>query len=151
MKAKYEDTLIHQINSSAKYFEKLLDQIVKELNSGLSASEHIALLVIHDTKDCCQRDLARVLLKDRANTGKLAKALEERGLVEISATIKNNRAVKTLTITKKGEEIVKYTKNIFNSLKEQIEQEFSRKKLDEMIERIQEFTQLIAKTVKIKI
>ena len=151
MKTRYEDTLIHQINSSAKYFDKLLEQIVKELDYGLNSSEHIALLVIHDTKDCCQRDLARVLLKDRANTGKLAKGLEEKGLVQISATIKNNRAVKTLTITKKGEEIVKHTQTIFNSLKDQIEEEFSRKKLDEMIERIQEFTQLIAKTVKIKI
>ena len=34
---------------------------------------------------------------------------------------------------------------------EQIEKEFSREKLDEMIDRIQEFKQLIAKTVKIKI
>ena len=88
MKTKYEDSIIYQINSSAKHFDKLFEQFFKEIDIGVSAAEHLALMVVHDTKDCCQRDLARILLKDRANTGKLAKSLEEKGLIKISATIK---------------------------------------------------------------
>ena len=55
MKTKYEDTIIYQINSSAKHFDKLFEQFFKEINLGVSASEHLALMIIHDTKNCCQR------------------------------------------------------------------------------------------------
>ena len=108
-------------------------------------------MIVHDTKDCCQRDLARVLLKDRANTGKLAKSLEEKGLIKIEATIKNNRAVKILTITKKGKELAKNSINLFEPLKNQIEKEFSKEKLEEMTKTLHDFTQLISKTLKTKI
>ena len=102
MKTRYEDSIIYQINSSAKHFDKLFEQFFKEINIGVTAAEHLALMVVHDTKDCCQRDLARVLLKDRANTGKLASILEQKGLIKIKATTKNNRMVKILTATQKG-------------------------------------------------
>ena len=108
-------------------------------------------MIIHDTKDCCQRDLARVLLKDRANTGKLAKSLEEKGLIKIEATIKKNRAVKILTITEKGKKLEKDSMDLFEPLKRQIEKEFSKEKLEEMTKALHDFTQLISKTLKTKI
>ena len=151
MKTRYEDSIIYQINSSAKYFDKLFEQFFKEINIGVSATEHLALMVIHDIKDCCQRDLARVLLKDRANTGKLAKSLEEKELIKIKATIKNNRAVKILTITKKGEKLAKDSMDLFEPLKKQIEKEFPKEKLENMTKALQDFTQLISKTLKTKI
>lgn len=151
MKTKYENSLVYQINSSAKHFDKLFEQFFKEINIGVTAAEHLALMIVHDTKDCCQRDLARVLLKDRANTGKLAKSLEEKGLIKIEATIKNNRAVKILTITKKGKELAKNSINLFEPLKNQIEKEFSKEKLEEMTKTLHDFTQLISKTLKTKI
>ncbi len=151
MKTRYEDSIIYQINSSAKHFDKLFEQFFKEINIGVTAAEHLALMVVCDTKDCCQRDLARVLLKDRANTGKLAKSLEEKGLVKIDATIKNNRAVKILTITEKGKKLAKNSMDLFEPLKRQIEAEFSKEKLDEMTHTLHEFTQLISKTLKTKI
>ena len=150
MKTKYENSIIYQINSSAKHFDKLFEQFFKEINIGVTAAEHLALMIVHDTKDCCQRDLARVLLKDRANTGKLAKSLEEKGLIKIEATIKNNRAVKILTITKKGKELANSI-NLFETLKNQIEKEFSKEKLEEMTKTLHDFTQLISKTLKTKI
>ena len=148
---KYEDSIIYQINSSAKHFDKLFEQSFKDINIGVTAAEHLALMVVRDTQNCCQRDLARVLLKDRANTGKLAKSLEEKGLVKIEATIKNNRAVKILTITAKGKKLAKETTHLFEPIKEQIEKEFSKEKLDEITKYLQDFTQLISKTLKTKI
>ena len=148
---KYENSIIYQINSSAKHFDKLFEQFFKDINIGVTAAEHLALMVVRDTQNCCQRDLARVLLKDRANTGKLAKSLEEKGLIKIEATIKNNRAVKILTITAKGKKLAKDTAYIFEPIKEQIEKEFSKEKLDEITKYLQDFTQLISRTLKTKI
>ena len=41
--------------------------------------------------------------------------------------------------------------DLFKPLKEQIEKEFSKEKLDEMTQALHEFTQLISKTLKTKI
>ena len=83
MKTTYEDSLFYIINSCSKYFNMLFEQFFKKLNMGISATEHLALMVISDNKDCSQRDLARIILKDRANTGKLALSLEKKGLIKI--------------------------------------------------------------------
>ena len=151
MKTRNEDSLVYQINSSAKHFDKLFEQFFKQINIGVTASEHLALMIVHDTKDCCQRDLARVLLKDRANTGKLAKSLEEKGLLEVEATIKNNRAVKILTITKKGKKLIDDSVELFESIKKQIEEKFSKEKMELIANALQEFTQLISKSLKVNI
>ena len=151
MEIKYENSIIYQIHSSAKHFDKLFDQFFKEINIGVNAAEHLALMIVHDTKNCCQRDLARVMLKDRANTGKLAKSLEEKGLIKIEATIKNNRAVKILTLTTKGEKMVKDSMHLFEPLKQKIISEYSLEKLKEMTQSLKDFTQLISKTLKTKI
>ena len=83
-------------------------------------------------------------------SGKKVK-LEEKGLVKIEATIKNNRAVKILTITEKGKKLAKNSTDLFEPLKKQIEKEFSKEKLDEMTRTLHDFTQLISKTLKTKI
>ena len=50
----------------------------------------------------CQRDLAKLILKDRANTGKLLDSLEKRDYVSRMLSIKNNRPVKIVEITEEG-------------------------------------------------
>ncbi|MBQ8634607.1 MarR family transcriptional regulator [bacterium] len=151
MKTRYEDSLVYQINLSAKHFDKLFEQFFKEINIGVSATEHLALMIVHDSKDCCQRDLARVLLKDRANTGKLAKSLEEKGLITINATIKNNRAVKILTITEKGKKLAKDSMDMFKPLASQIAESFSKEKLEEIRNSLHDFTQVVSNTLKTNI
>ncbi len=151
MKTKYENSLVYQINSSAKYFEKLFEQFFKEINIGVSATEHLALTTIYDLKKCCQRDLARILLKDRANTGKLAKSLEEKGLITITPDIKNNKPVKILSVTKKGEVLIKNSLKLLKPLEEEIEKTFNEKKLNEIKNSLKDFTQVISKVLKIKI
>lgn len=151
METKYKDSLIYQINSSAKCFEKVFEQFFKELELGISATEHLALTIVHDTKDCCQRDLAKIILKDRANTGKLAKSLEEKGLIKIAATIKNNRAVKILTITREGKKLVENSTKLLEPLIQQIVIKFPKEQLDEITKVLRDFTSLISETLKSKI
>ena len=151
MRTRYENSLVYQINSSAKYFEKLFEQFFKEINIGVSATEHLALTTIYDLKECCQRDLARILLKDRANTGKLAKVLEEKGLIKITPNIKNNKPMKILTVTKKGETLIKNSLKLIKPLEEEIEKNFNEEKLNEIKDSLINFTQVISKALKIKI
>ncbi len=151
MKTRYENTLFYQINSTAKYFDKLFEQIFKSANFGVSATEHLALSVICETKDCCQRDLARIILKDRANTGKLAKNLQDKGLIIITLRTKNNRPVKILSATEKGQKLIEETLVIFKPVIEKIEQEFSKDGLNNIKQSLQNFRKVVEKSVKTNI
>ena len=51
--------------------------------------------------------MAKLILKDRANTGKLLDTLEAKGLVKRELTVKNNRPVKIVSITENGKAIYK--------------------------------------------
>jgi len=151
MKTKYEETLFYQINLSAKCFDMLFNDFFKRLNMGITSSEHLALGVIMDTKDCCQRDLAKIILKDRANTGKLAKSLEEKGLIDIEIKTKNNKPVKILTITKKGKEFHEKAMEYIKPLANKIQSEFSEQIIDETVEILKNFRKLVENTVKVNI
>lgn len=151
IKTKYEKSLFYQINSSSKYFDLLFSQIFKKLDVGITCTEHLALSVIVETKECCQRDLAKVILKDRANTGKLAKKLEEKDLIKIEVKTKNNKPVKILCATKKGKnfhsEINKKLKPVIENIKKEISQNI----IDETIKNLMDFKEIVKKAVKTNI
>lgn len=151
MKTRYEDSLFYQIHSTAKYFDKLFEQFFKDINMGVTSNEHLALMIIFDSKNCCQRDLAKILLKDRANTGKLVNSLQDKGLIEIELTTKNNRPVKILTVTKKGIELVNESSVLFEPLKQQIESAFTEKKIKEIKQSLSNFRESVSKAIKVNI
>ena len=148
---KYKDSLFYQIHVSAKIFHMLFDQFFKELKIGLSANEHLALKIISETKDCCQRDLARILLKDRSNTGKLVNFLKEQGYIEIKLSTKNNRPVKILTITKKGSKIIDKMSKITEPIVKKIQSEISKEVIEETKKSLQNFIKVVEKAVKTNI
>lgn len=151
MTTDYEKSLFYQIGSCARYFDKLFDQFFKELDCGITGVEHLCLLIISSQKDCCQRDLARVILKDRANTGKLVNKLEQKELIKIEITKKNNKLVKILSLTSKGtklkDDILKKTQSMGNKIREEMTEE----KIEEMIENLNIFRQIVKKNVKTNI
>jgi len=151
MKTKYEDTLFYEINLSAKYLNLLFEQLFKELNFELSGVENLALKIIIETKDCCQRDLARLILKDRANVGKLANNLQKKGLINIELKTKNNRMVKILTATKKGIEISNKVQNTLMPIIEKIYNAVSGEMMEDTITNLKNFRKIVEKTVKVNI
>lgn len=148
MKTKYEDSIFYQINSCARYFHVVFEQFFKELNVGINAMEHLALAVIIETENCCQRDLARIILKDRAGTGKLVAILENKGLIEIKLTTKNNRPAKILTPTKKGIELNETIRTIILPLLSEIRKELDEKTLERTSKILKQLKNIIGKIMK---
>ena len=100
----FTDTIFYQVELTARYTKMLGMQLFGKLGVGLTIEEFSALDTISANEELCQRDLAKLILKDRANTGKLLDALENKGLVKRELAVKNNRPVKIVTITEKGKE-----------------------------------------------
>ncbi len=151
MNIKYEDSLFYQINSCSRYFHFVFEQLIKQLDIGISAIEHLALSIIIDTKDCCQRDLARIILKDRASAGKIASSLEKKGFIKVNLETKNNRPVKILTPTKKGKNMHNTVNEALCPLVKKIEDEVSSKVTEDTIQTLKNFKRVVEKTLKSKI
>lgn len=151
METKYENSLFYLINSCSKYFNMLMEQYIKSLNMGISGTEHLALMIILENEECSQRDLARIILKDRANTGKLANSLMKKGLIKIDLRTKNNRPVKILTVTEEGRKLCEKIKEIVNPVVEKLHCEISQKKIEETKNTIKNFRKVVENIVKINI
>ena len=114
----YTDSLHYEMLLTTKYFKILGTQVFEQECIELSPEEFATLDVISCNPDICQRDLAKLILKDRANTGRLLDVLEEKGFVTRSLVERNNRAIKQITITSYGE---KYLRSVTATLRKKFE------------------------------
>ncbi len=125
MKEHFRNTIFYQIELTARYCKLLGAQVFEQFNVGISIEEYTILDTLLMQQELCQRDLAKLILKDRANTGKLLDSLEKKGLVERKLSVKNNRPVKLIEITKEGikqaEEAAAKIRPQYMAIKEQID------------------------------
>lgn len=98
----YTDSINYELEKTARVMRMLGMQLFEKLNIDLLLDEYVALDTISCNEGICQRDLAKLIIKDRANTGRILNSLEEKGLVTRFVDTKNNRLVRKMSITKKG-------------------------------------------------
>ena len=67
----YTDSIYYQLEQTAKYCRALGIQMFQNLNIPLTMDEFVALDVIQANDGICQRELAKLILKDRPNTGRI--------------------------------------------------------------------------------
>ena len=125
---KYTESMYYQIKLTEKICKIFCKQIVETLNLPISMDEFTMLNIIKEHNgDIHQRDIAKMLFKDRANIGKMLSKLEEKGYIERTEEIRNKRQVNILTITKSGSEAVEYMRSelepVFNRIKRRISEE----------------------------
>ena len=124
MEEHFTDTIFYQIELTAKYCKYLGQQVFEKHNAGVSTEEFSVLDTLYCNPQLCQRDLAKIILKDRANTGKLLDSLEKKGFITRKLSIKNNRPVKIAQITPSGiqktEEVTEKIKTHYVMIKEKI-------------------------------
>ena len=125
MKEHFRNTIFYQIELTARYCKMLGAQVFEQYNLGLTVEEYAVLDTLTFNKELCQRDLAKLILKDRANTGKLLDGLEAKGYINRRLAMKNNRPVKLIEITdagnKKVEDAAKKIRPHYVAVKEKID------------------------------
>lgn len=98
----YTDTINYELEKTARVMKMLGIQLFKKLGLPLLIDEYIVLDTISCHDGICQRDLAKLIIKDRANTGRILNALEKKGLITRFVDTKNNRLVRKMIITENG-------------------------------------------------
>ena len=147
----FTDTIFYQIELTSRYTRLLGIQLFGRLGVGLTIEEFSALDTISANEDLCQRDLAKLILKDRANTGKLLDSLESKGFVQRELAIKNNRPVKTVKITDEGKKIYCETYEKLAPHHRFVEDKIANTDLAKVGELLRELREVLEDTIEIDI
>lgn len=98
----FTDTLYYDLEKTVRLFRCFSNEFFKKLDLELTSDEFITLDTILYNSGICQRDLAKLILKDRATTGRLLDSLEEKKLITRFIDMKNNRLVRKMGVTEEG-------------------------------------------------
>ena len=147
----YINSIYYKIEQAAKYCKSLGTQIFQKLNMPLTLEEFAALDTISLYDEICQRDLAKLILKDRPSTGRILNSLEERGFVERFADTKNNRLVRKMKLTEDGKKVLEKTTKLIREYLNNLPEFLSKNDIENLEESIQKFKQGLEKEVEFNI
>lgn len=108
----FGDSIIYQLEKTAIYTRVKGAQFFNKLNIGITLDQHIALDAVSYNEGICQRDLSKLILKDRSNTGRILNILEEKGFIKRKIDTKQKRLVKKIYITSKGKKHLDSTRDV---------------------------------------
>lgn len=115
----YAQCLPYLVDKASVYLRLRGAMFLSTLNKDVTFEQFIALDAIANVPDLCQRDLAKILLKDRSNVTRILSILESKGMITRAAAVKQNRPVKILKITRKGQDFIdKYSPTVKAELDE---------------------------------
>ena len=147
----FTDTIFYQIELTAKYCKLLGQQTFEKFNLGISLDEYYILDVLTINESLCQRDIAKLILKDRANTGKLLDVLAQKKYITRDLTVKNNRPVKLVKITENGlkkiEEVVNKVRPHYNLVRDKI----NTRNIAKVGDLLKELREILKETIEIQI
>ncbi len=109
-KKHYKDSVFYSMEQAVTYLRLVSSQLFKKLNIDISVDQFIALDTINCNENVCQRDLSKLILKDRPCTTRLLESLEDKGFVKRTVGAKKNRLVKKVFVTEKGKQILEKNK-----------------------------------------
>ena len=102
IKSPYNECLFFAIEQICKYIQ---EDYISKYNQEITHDEFRVMDIINYNPDICQRDLAKLALRDCVKIGRILNNLEKRGLLERFNDMKGNRLVKKMKLTLKGENL----------------------------------------------
>jgi len=105
-KEHYIDTVIYSIDKIIKGLKIELKNKLETLNIGITGEQFIVLDTICGKENIYQQQLSEIIMKDKSNTNRILKILEQKGLITKEYGNVKNRLVYFLKPTEDGRKIV---------------------------------------------
>lgn len=147
----YIESIYYQLEQTARYCRYLGSQIFQKLDMPVSMDEFVTMDTISLNDGMCQRELAKLILKDRANTGRILNSLEEKGYIERFVDTKNNRLVRKMRLTPEGREITTKVSKVLREYIEKLPKVLSENDKFEIMESLKRFREGLEQKVEMKI
>ena len=147
----YIDSIYYDLELTANVMKVMGVQLFERLGTDITPMEHAALDTIFCNTGICQRDLAKLILKDRANTGKLIDSLDKKGFVTRHLSIKNNRPVKIAKITPEGVAKLKDVHEKLEPHSKLVQEKIHNSDIAKVSDLLKELREFLGETLEMKI
>lgn len=147
----YTQTVKYEIDKTSLFLGVKSSQVFDSFNFGITVEQYHVLDAVYHNRDICQRDIAKLILKDRSNTGRILNILEEKGLIERKADFKENKLVKKVYITQKGIETVDYIFPIIREYYLTAMEDISEEELSTLRKILQKLCACLSKNISMQI
>lgn len=148
---KFTDTVHYHLLLTTKYMDKMIAHLLGKVDAKITFDEFVILDILATKGPMCQRDVAKIILRDRANTGRLAGSLAQKGYIVIKSGEKNNRLVKNLELTELGKNYSEKLKKELKNLVEEFSQFWSVDEEKKLIETLINFRGKIQNVIDMQI
>ena len=147
----YINSIYYQLELTAKYCKYLGAQLIDKIGFPISLDEVVTLDTLAMNGDMCQRDLAKIILKDRPSTGRILNNLEEKGYIKRIADTRNNRLIRKIILTESGKNILSEITSKLKEYLQKIPQALSYQRIDEIKKSMGEFREILKQEVELNI
>ena len=147
----FSKTVFYKIDQLSIYTQMLAKNFFEIRNVDLTSDEFAALNLILNNPNICQRDLAKLLLRDRVRTGRILNSLEEKGYVKRINDTKNNRLIRRITITKTGKKLYNEQFSIMSQVMDKVLEKFPEEKMEELYETLIKLETALSEVVEFNI
>ncbi len=147
----YINSIYYQLELTAKYCKYLGSQLVAKIGLPISLDEVVTLDTLAMNGDMCQRDLAKIILKDRPSTGRILNSLEEKGFIIRVADTKNNRLIRKIILTENGKQTLSLITSKIKEYLQKIPQALSYEKIDYLKKSVSDFREILKQEVELNI
>ena len=145
----YIDSLAYEIELTARVCHENAKKFLESITDELSIEEFTVLDTIIAIPNLSQADLARIILKGKAHTGRFLMALEDKGFIERHVEERDGKLIKVSVVTSTGLNLYhKIIDKMKPSIKE-FEAVMSEDEVKKIIENLKNFRNSMEKVSKI--
>lgn len=148
-KRYYIDSLPYEIELTARLCHENARRILEQYTDTISIDEFTVLDTIVAKPDLSQADLARIILKGKAHTGRFLMSLEDKGLVKRHVLDRDGKLIKVSVVTEKGMTLYNDLIQGFRPHVEQFEKLISEEEVVSIVYNLQKLRESIEKVSKI--
>ena len=141
----------YMIQKLAIYTDQLSKNFFEIRGVDITHDEFVAVNQILNNPDICQRDLAKLILRDRVRTGRILNSLEEKGYITRTNDTKNNRLVRRLRVTKAGKKLYETQFSIMEKIMDKLLKKFSEEKMIDLRDTLVQLEQALSEIVEFNI
>lgn len=147
----YNKSIFYKIAKLAVYIESLGKDFFESRNLNVTVDEFAALNAILRNPGICQRDLAKIILRDRVRTGRILSSLEMKEYITRTNDTKNNRLVKKIEITQKGKDLYETHREMLLDVSKEFLKHFSQEQKNELSNYLDSLENTLSKLSTLKI
>ena len=148
-KQYYIDSFPYEVELTARLCHENAKRLLESFTKELSIDEFSVLDTLIARPGLSQADLARLILKGKAHTGRFLMSLEEKGLIERHVEERGGKLIKVSCVTSYGKDFYEKIVENFRPAVEEFEKVISEEEIRSVLNNLKKLRNAIEKVSQI--